>query len=75
MEKIHIASSDICNFLNGSLILYISESKADNCSALLCIVSKINRAFRARKKSSLSTETFGVLHLAYYGHKICHKDF
>lgn len=41
MEKIHLASSDISNFLNDILILHVSGSKAENCSALLCIVSKI----------------------------------
>lgn len=52
IEKIHLASSDISNFLNDILILYISGSKAENCSALLCIVSKIKLITVSEKERS-----------------------
>lgn len=78
-KKQHLTSSDISNCLNDILVLHIAGSKAENCSALFSIVSKIRLIMvsEQERKSLLScpTEAFGILHLVHCDQNYGTKTF
>lgn len=73
MEKIHLASSDISNFLKYILTLYISGSKEENCSSLLCIMSKIDLIMVSEQERKVTSPAPGALNLARCGQKYVTK--
>jgi len=79
MEKKQLTSSDTSNCINDILVLHISGTQAENCSALFYIVSKIRLIVvsEQERKSLLScpTEALGNSTPSTLWPKSWHKDF